>query len=53
MGFTVETRPGPALAIKAGKNNRTPVFVDLDGAAAAEGQGPRSSSSRRRPIAAS
>ncbi len=28
MGFTVETASGPSLAIKAGKNNRTPVFVD-------------------------
>jgi len=28
MGFTVETAAGPSLAIKAGKNNRTPVFVD-------------------------
>ena len=39
MGFTVETRPGRALAIRAGKNNRTPVFVDLDGARRAEGHG--------------
>jgi N-6 DNA Methylase len=29
MGFTVTAMPGPALAIKAGRNNRTPVFVDL------------------------
>jgi hypothetical protein len=29
MGFTVETRPGPALAIRAGKNDRTPVFIDV------------------------
>jgi hypothetical protein len=29
MGFTVETLPGPAIAIRAGKNDRTPVFVDL------------------------
>ncbi|GAA0589308.1 hypothetical protein [Caenispirillum bisanense] len=29
MGFTVERASGPVLAIKAGKNNRTPVFVDL------------------------
>ena len=29
MGFTVQPAKGPALAIKAGKNNRTPVFVDL------------------------
>ena len=39
MGFTVETRTGPALAIKAGKNNRTPVFVDLAALAAAKGNG--------------
>lgn len=30
MGFTVETMDGPALAIRAGKHDRTPVFVDLD-----------------------
>ena len=30
MGFTVETAAGRVLPIKAGKNNRTPVFVDLD-----------------------
>ena len=30
MGFTVEAAPGRVLAIKAGKNNRTPVFVALD-----------------------
>lgn len=29
MGFAVETRPGPALAIRAGKNDRVPVFVDV------------------------
>lgn len=29
MGFTVERAAGPVLAIRAGKNNRTPVFVDL------------------------
>jgi hypothetical protein len=29
MGFTVLTASGPVLAIRAGKNNRTPVFVDL------------------------
>ncbi|HTW72945.1 MAG TPA: DNA methyltransferase [Acetobacteraceae bacterium] len=29
MGFTVTALKGPALAIKAGRNNRTPVFVDL------------------------
>jgi len=38
MGFTVETASGRALAIKAGKNNRTPVFVDLDKLAAAKGK---------------
>ncbi|TBG18921.1 hypothetical protein ELG80_09040 [Rhizobium leguminosarum] len=30
MGFTVETMDGPALAIRAGKHDRTPVFVDLN-----------------------
>ena len=30
MGFTVETAGGQALAIKAGKQHRTPVFVDLE-----------------------
>lgn len=29
MGFTVETMDGPALAIRAGKHDRTPVFVNL------------------------
>lgn len=29
MGFTVLTASEPALAIRAGKHNRTPVFVDL------------------------
>jgi hypothetical protein len=38
MGFTVETAVGRALAIRAGKNNRTPVFVDLDALAAAKGK---------------
>jgi hypothetical protein len=38
MGFTVETAAGRALAIRAGKNNRTPVFVDLDALAAAKGK---------------
>jgi hypothetical protein len=28
MGFTVERAAGPSIAIKAGKNNHTPVFVD-------------------------
>ena len=36
MGFTVVTMPGPALAIRAGKNDRTPVFVDLAALAAAK-----------------
>lgn len=30
MGFTVEAASGRVLAIKAGKNNHTPVFVALD-----------------------
>ncbi len=30
MGFTVETVDGPTLAIRAGKNDKTPVFVDLN-----------------------
>ena len=30
MGFTVEAAAGRVLAIKAGKNNKTPVFVCLD-----------------------
>ncbi len=30
MGFTIEVAPGRVLAIRAGKNNRTPVFADLD-----------------------
>ena len=38
MGFTVETAAGRALAIKAGKNNRTPVYVDLEKLAAAKGK---------------
>ena len=38
MGFAAETAQGRALAIKAGKNNRTPVFVDLDRLAAAKGK---------------
>ncbi len=29
MGFSVLAAPGPSLAIAAGKNNHTPVFVDL------------------------
>ena len=38
MGFTVETAKHRAFAIKAGKNNRTPVFVDLEQLAAAKGK---------------
>ncbi|TCA58082.1 hypothetical protein E0H71_00325 [Rhizobium leguminosarum bv. viciae] len=30
MGFTVKTMDGPALAIRAGKGDKTPVFVDLN-----------------------
>ena len=37
MGFTVETRPGPAIAIRAGKNDRTPVFVDVAALTAKKG----------------
>jgi N-6 DNA Methylase len=37
MGFTVETRPGPSLAIRAGKNDRTPVFVDVAALTAKKG----------------
>lgn len=38
MGFTVEVADGPSLAIKAGKNNRTPVFVNLEKLADAKGK---------------
>jgi hypothetical protein len=38
MGFTVEVAGGRALAIKAGKNNHTPVFVDLEKLSAAKGK---------------
>jgi hypothetical protein len=38
MGFTVQVARGPVLAIKAGKHNRTPVFVELDALAAASGK---------------
>lgn len=30
MGFTAEAASGPSIAIKAGKNNKTPVFVSLE-----------------------
>jgi N-6 DNA Methylase len=38
MGFTVEAAPGRVLAIKAGKNNRTPVFVALERLVAVKGK---------------
>ena len=38
MGFTIESAMGRSLAIKAGKHNRTPVFVDLEKLAAAKGK---------------
>jgi hypothetical protein len=38
MGFTVETSGGRSLAIKAGKNNRTPVFVDREKLLCAKGK---------------
>lgn len=38
MGFTVEQAPGYVLAIKAGKNNHTPVFVNLDALLAKSGK---------------
>jgi hypothetical protein len=38
MGFTVEAAPGRVLAIKAGKNNHTPVFVALDELLAKKGK---------------
>jgi N-6 DNA Methylase len=38
MGFTVETAAGRGLSIKAGKHNRTPVFVDLEKLIAAKGK---------------
>jgi hypothetical protein len=38
MGFTVETAAGRSIAIKAGKHNRTPVFVNLEQLAAAKGR---------------
>jgi hypothetical protein len=38
MGFTVQVARGPVLAIKAGKHNRTPVFVELEALAAASGK---------------
>jgi len=38
VGFTAETARGRVLAIRAGKDNRTPVFVDLDALAAQKGE---------------
>ena len=38
MGFTVEAARSRVLAIKAGKNNRTPVFVALDELLAKKGK---------------
>ena len=38
MGFTVEMARSSVLAIKAGKNNRTPVFVALDELLARKGK---------------
>ena len=38
MGFTVEAARSRVLAIKAGKNNKTPVFVALDGLLAKKGK---------------
>ena len=38
MGFTVEAACGRVLAIKAGKNNKTPVFVALDELLARKGK---------------
>jgi hypothetical protein len=38
MGFTVEAAQGRCLAIRAGKNNKTPVFVDLDDLLARKGK---------------
>jgi hypothetical protein len=38
MGFKVEQAVGRVLAIKAGKNNRTPVFVNLDALLAKSGK---------------
>jgi hypothetical protein len=38
MGFRAEQAEGPSLAIKAGKNNRTPVFVSLTALLAAKGK---------------
>jgi restriction-modification enzyme MmeI-like protein len=38
MGFRAECASAPSLAIKAGKNNRTPVFVNLEALLARKGK---------------
>ena len=38
MGFTVEVTAARSLAIRAGKNNHTPVFVNLEELSAAKGK---------------
>jgi len=38
MGFIVETAEGRSLAIRAGKNNHTPVYVNLEKLVAAKGK---------------
>jgi hypothetical protein len=38
MGFTIETAASRVLAIRAGKHNRTPVFVDLEKLVARNGK---------------
>jgi hypothetical protein len=38
MGFTVLPASGPALAVRGGKNNRTPVFLDLAEVAGLKGE---------------
>lgn len=38
MGFEASLTSGRSLAIKAGKNNKTPVFVDLDALASLKGK---------------
>jgi len=37
MGFTVEAAAGPSIAIRAGKNNRTPVFINCAALAKVKG----------------
>jgi hypothetical protein len=37
MGFTVETMRGPALALRGGKSDKVPVFIDLAELAALKG----------------